>query len=62
MDLYKCICYYSIMYLTINLEYTKLGIVLNRKLSRTDRSPNEVILLEGLFSAYIYKPLAHPLN
>jgi hypothetical protein len=45
-----------------NLEYTKLGIILNRKLSRTARSPNEVILIEGLFSAYIYKPLAYPLN
>lgn len=32
-----------------NLEYTKWGFVLNRKLSGTDRSPNEVILIEGLF-------------
>ena len=30
-----------------NLEYTKLGFVLNRKLSRTDRSPNKAILIEG---------------
>ena len=32
-----------------NLEYTKLGFVLNGKLSRTDTSPNKAILIEGLF-------------
>ena len=28
-----------------NLDYAKLGFVLNRKVSRTDKSPNEAILI-----------------